>query len=151
MPTLPPEAWTAIGVAIGGAATAFFAWLGRLGEMRSQRQKVKLDYQQAQIAALGEEIAALKATVKAVETEARTRQEEAYRIQDRARLALSMAISHITLLNSHINRGAPPPAPPIPADLDTYIGALLWSAPIGIKENTTPQPPRSPPGDSGAM
>ena len=146
MPILPPEAWTAIGVAIGGAATAFFAWLGRFGEMRSQRQKVKLDYQQAQIAALRDEITVLKATVKAVEESARTRQEEAYRIQDRARLALSMAISHINLLNSHIARHTPPPAPPIPADLARYIEALLWSAPININDAPTQQPPRSPPG-----
>ena len=149
MPILPPEAWTAIGVAIGGAATAFFAWLGRFGEMRSQRQKVKLDYQQAQIAALRDEITALKASMSTIEAAARTRQEAAYRIQDRARLALSMAISHINLLNSHIARRTPPPAPPVPDDLARYIEALLWSAPIHSPETAT-QPPRSPPGDNGA-
>lgn len=99
---LPPEAWTALGVAIGGAATAFFAWLGRFGEMRSQRQKSKIDYQQSQITALKDEIAALKADMRNIESEARKERAEAYSIQDRARLALSMAASHISLLNAHI-------------------------------------------------
>lgn len=140
MMVLPPEAWTALGVAIGGAATAFFAWLGRFGEMRSQRQKSKIDYQQSQITALRDEIATLKTDMRNIESEARKERAHAYSIQDRARLALSMAASHISLLNAHILARRPPPAPPLPDELSRYIEVLLWSAPV---DNIPPRPPPS--------
>lgn len=135
---LPPEAWTAIGVALGGVATAFFAWMGRLGELRSQRQKSKIDYQQSQLALLREEIAVLKTELKAIEHEARRTLEDAYRVQDQARMAMSLAAAHINLLTAHINTRQPPPAPLPPSDLSRYIENLLWSDYVGHSESRAP-------------
>lgn len=135
---LPPEAWTAIGVALGGVATAFFAWMGRLGELRSQRHRAKIDHQQSQITILREEIAVLKTELKTIEQDARHAREDAYRVQDRARMALSLAASHINLLTAHINMRHPPPAPPLPSDLSRYIESLLWSDPSDHSESRAP-------------
>lgn len=84
---------------------------------------------------------------KKMERETRAIQTEAYLKQDRARLALSMAMSHLVLLTSHINQRQPPPAPQIPAALDGYIKALLqWSQEIPVPgQHEGADPNKGPP------
>jgi hypothetical protein len=136
MPFLSPEAYTLLGILGGGAVTGAFAWLGHWTTARTDRHKSDLDYSRSQIASLQEqnnrqatEIAALRAEMRALELSIRSEREEAWDIQDRARLAISLAVGYIHLLQSHISSRKPPPYPHMPEELERYISLLLWDSP----------------------
>lgn len=135
--------------------TAFFSWFGKHEETTAGKAKAKLDSTIESLNSLRDQNNELYARIEKMEEDAknmerdtRAIQAEAYLKQDRARLALSMAMSHLVLLTSHINQRQPPPAPPIPAALDGYIQALLqWSQEIPVPgQHEGVDPNKGPPG-----
>ena len=75
--------------------------------------------------------ASLETDIRTREEEARAREEKAYAATDRARLAMSMAIAHITRLSNHIESGSPPPPPPLPSEVADWVSAELWTSKLG--------------------
>lgn len=73
----------------------------------------------------------LEGEIRTRESAARAREEKAYAATDRARLAMSMAIAHITRLSNHIESGSPPPPPPLPSEVAEWVAAELWTSKLG--------------------
>lgn len=73
----------------------------------------------------------LEGEIRTRESEAREREEKAHAATDRARLAMSMAIAHITRLSNHIESGSPPPPPPLPSEVAEWVSAELWTSKLG--------------------
>lgn len=83
--------------------------------------QVERDKAWAQVAALEAKGAAMQEEMAAAIREARAVKEEAFRLQDVARLQISMAASYIWRLRAHIDAGQPPPSPDIPPELSELL------------------------------
>lgn len=127
---------------------AIFAWFGKRKELSAGENKARLDATAAHVDRLDRENENLRSRLEKIEEETRQSQAEAYAMQDKARMALSMAVSHLVMLTGHINNRMPPPAPPIPDELKSYIHSLLlWSQNFPTVQPKQHAQPRDPPSD----
>jgi hypothetical protein len=72
------------------------------------------------------EIADMRQEVRRLEADARAQNKAAYEIQDRARLAVSLAMAFIHDLRTKMT-GAGVHAPEVPDDLAIYAQAIMWT------------------------
>ena len=134
----PPEVWTLGGVLMGTLIPAGMSFLNGRAAAKHESNRMLIDSLERRIAdlesSLRKETAArssLEGEVRTRESEAREREEKAHAATDRARLAMSMAIAHITRLSNHIESGDPPPPPPLPSEVAEWVSAELWTSKLG--------------------
>lgn len=134
----PPEVWTLGGVLMGTLIPAGMSFLNGRAAAKHESNRMLIDSLERRIAdlesSLREESAArssLEGEIRTRESEAREREEKAHAATDRARLAMSMAIAHITRLSNHIESGSPPPPPPLPSEVADWVSAELWKSKLG--------------------
>lgn len=134
----PPEVWTLGGVLMGTLIPAGMTFLNGRAAAKHESNRMLIDSLERRIAdlesSLRKETAArssLEGEVRTRESEAREREEKAHAATDRARLAMSMAIAHITRLSNHIESGDPPPPPPLPSEVAEWVSAELWTSKLG--------------------
>lgn len=134
----PPEVWTLGGVLMGTLIPAGMTFLNGRAAAKHESNRMLIDSLERRIAgletSLRKEAAArtsLEDEVRARESEAREREERAHAATDRARLAMSMAVAHITRLSNHIESGSPPPPPPLPSEVADWVSAELWTSKLG--------------------
>lgn len=155
-PYLDPSAlYGLLGTIFGACASPLVLWASKKTESKAEITKTKLALEQertkaevgtqaALVQRLQEQNETLQSRMDSMERDTRAIQQAAYERQDRARMALSIAMSYMTTLTGHINNRQPPPAPPMPTGLEGYIASLLqWSQEIPKQDN--PEKPRDPP------
>lgn len=155
-PYLDPSAlYGLLGTIFGACASPLVLWASKKTESKAEITKTKLALEQEKTKAevgtqaalmqrLQEQNETLQSRMDSMERDTRAIQQAAYERQDRARMALSIAMSYMTKLTGHINNRQPPPAPPMPTGLEGYIASLLqWSQEITKQDN--PEKPRDPP------
>lgn len=155
-PYLDPSAlYGLLGTIFGACASPLVLWASKKTESKAEITKTKLALEQektkvevgtqaALMKRLQEQNETLQSRMDSMERDTRAIQQAAYERQDRARMALSIAMSYMTTLTGHINNRQPPPAPPMPTGLEGYIASLLqWSQEIPKQDN--PEKPRDPP------
>lgn len=155
-PYLDPSAlYGLLGTIFGACASPLVLWASKKTESKAEITKTKLALEQektktevgaqaALMQRLQEQNETLQSRMDSMERDTRAIQQAAYERQDRARMALSIAMSYMTTLTGHINNRQPPPAPPMPTGLEGYIASLLqWSQEIPKQDN--PEKPRDPP------
>ncbi|WP_311655927.1 hypothetical protein [Rothia mucilaginosa] len=132
---IPPELWALAGVIIGTLIPAVMAWSTGRQQAKHESNRMLIDSLERRIADLESSLRAesaarssLEDEVRTRESEAREREEKAYAATDRARLAMSMAIAHITRLSNHIESGDPPPPPPLPTEVEEWVSKELWTS-----------------------
>lgn len=135
---LPPEIWTLGGVLMGTLIPAAMTFLNGRAAAKHESNRTLIDSLERRIAGLESSLqkesaarASLETDIRSREDEARAREEKAYAATDRARLAMSMAIAHITRLSNHIESGSPPPPPPLPSEVAEWVAAELWTSKLG--------------------
>lgn len=135
---LPQEMWTLGGVLMGTLIPAGMTFLNGRAAAKHESNRMLIDSLERRIADLESSLRAesaarssLEGEVRTRESEAREREEKAYAATDRARLAMSMAIAHITRLSNHIESGSPPPPPPLPSEVAEWVAAELWTSKLG--------------------
>lgn len=135
---LPPEVWTLGGVLMGTLIPAGMTFLTGRAAAKHESNRMLIDSLERRIADLESSLrkeavarSSLEAEVRARESEAREREERAHAATDRARLAMSMAVAHITRLSNHIESGSPPPPPPLPSEVADWVSAELWTSKLG--------------------
>lgn len=135
---LPPEVWTLGGVLMGTLIPAGMTFLTGRAAAKHESNRMLIDSLERRIADLesslqkeSEARASLETDIRSRENEARAREERAHGATDRARLAMSVAIAHITRLSTHIESGSPPPPPPLPSEVADWVSAELWTSKLG--------------------
>nr|DAS10337.1 MAG TPA: YtxH-like protein [Caudoviricetes sp.] len=119
--SFPPELWGFLGVLTGAVIPSIAGWL-------KDRDSHKHETNRELIHLLNERLNLQQESLVSMEKDLRDARERSYLMQDRSRLAVSLAAAHITRLNAHIDMGAPPPPPDMPADLGDYIREFLWDS-----------------------
>lgn len=134
----PQEMWTFGGVLMGTLIPAGMTFLTGRAAAKHELNRMLIDSLERRIAdlesSLRKETAArssLEGEIRTRESEAREREEKAHAATDRARLAMSMAIAHITRLSNHIEAGSPPPPPPLPSEVAEWVSTELWTSKLG--------------------
>ena len=134
----PQEMWTLGGVLMGTLIPAGMTFLNGRAAARHESNRMLIDSLERRIADLesslrkeSEARASLETDIRSREDEARSREEKAHAATDRARLAMSVAIAHITRLSTHIESGSPPPPPPLPSEVAEWVAAELWTSKLG--------------------
>lgn len=134
----PQEMWTLGGVLMGTLIPAGMTFLNGRAAARHESNRTLIDSLERRIADLesslrkeSEARASLETDIRSREDEARSREEKAHAATDRARLAMSLAIAHITRLSNHIESGDPPPPPPLPSEVAEWVSAELWTSKLG--------------------
>lgn len=117
----PPELWGFLGVLTGAVIPSIAGWL-------KDRDSHKHETNRELIHLLNERLNLQQESLVSMEKDLRDARERSYLMQDRSRLAVSLAAAHITRLNAHIDMGAPPPPPDMPSDLQGYIREMLWDS-----------------------
>lgn len=142
---LPPEVWTLGGVLIGTLIPAAMSFLNGRAAAKHESNRMLIDSLERRIADLESSLrkesaarASLETDIRSREGEARAREEKAYAATDRARLAMSLAIAHITRLSNHIESGSPPPPPPPPPEVAEWIEKELWTARLAQSQTDNP-------------
>lgn len=135
---LPPEVWTLGGVLMGTLIPAAMTFLNGRAAARHDSNRMLIDSLERRIADLESSLrkesaarASLEKDIRTREDEARAREEKAHAATDRARLAMSVAIAHITRLSTHIESESPPPPPPLPSEVADWVSAELWTSKLG--------------------
>lgn len=135
---LPPEIWTLGGVLMGTLIPAGMAFLNGRAATKHESNRMLIDSLERRITDLESSLrkesqarASLEESIRSREDEARAREEKAYAATDRARLAMSVAIAHITRLSAHIESGSPPPPPPLPSEVAEWVATELWTSKLG--------------------
>lgn len=135
---LPPEVWTLGGVLMGTLIPAAMTFLNGRAAARHDSNRMLIDSLERRIADLESSLrkesaarASLEKDIRTREDEARAREEKAHAATDRARLAMSVAIAHITRLSTHIESESPPPPPPLPSEVAEWVSAELWTSKLG--------------------
>lgn len=133
---IPPELWTLGGVLMGTLIPAFLTMLGARSQAQHESNKALIDAMERRIVDLERMLREeanrrdlVEQKVKALEQEASAHEKKASQTQNQARQVLSIALSHINRLESHIEARADPPAPQVPDELRSYADAFLWSSP----------------------
>lgn len=119
--SFPPELWGFLGVLTGAVIPSIAGWL-------KDRDSHKHETNRELIHLLNERLNLQQESLVSMEKDLRDARERSYLMQDRSRLAVSLAAAHITRLNAHIDMGAPPPPPDMPSDLGEYIREFLWDS-----------------------
>ena len=134
----PQEMWTLGGVLMGTLIPAGLSVLNGRAAAKHESNRMLIESLERRIAGLEsnlrEESAArssLEGEIRTRESAARAREEKAHAATDRARLAMSVAIAHITRLSTHIESGSPPPPPPLPSEVAEWVAAELWTSKLG--------------------
>lgn len=134
----PQEMWTLGGVLMGTLIPAGMTFLNGRAAAKHESNRMLIDSLERRIADLESSLRAesaarssLEGEIRTRESEAREREEKAHAATDRARLAMSMAIAHITRLSNHIESGSPPPPPPLPSEVAEWVSAELWTSKLG--------------------
>lgn len=134
----PQEMWTLGGVLMGTLIPAGMSFLNGRMAAKHESNRMLIDSLERRIADLESSLRAesaarssLEGEIRTRESEAREREEKAHAATDRARLAMSMAIAHITRLSNHIEAGSPPPPPPLPSEVAEWVDAELWTSKLG--------------------
>ncbi len=134
----PQEMWTLGGVLMGTLIPAGMTFLNGRAAAKHESNRMLIDSLERRIADLESSLRAesaarssLEGEIRTRESEAREREEKAHAATDRARLAMSMAIAHITRLSNHIEAGSPPPPPPLPSEVADWVSAELWTSKFG--------------------
>lgn len=142
---LPPEIWTLGGVLMGTLIPAAMTFLNGRAAAKHESNRTLIDSLERRIADLESSLRAesaarssLEGEIRTREREAREREEKAHAATDRARLAMSMAIAHITRLSNHIEAGSPPPPPPLPTEVTEWVNQELWTAGMVQSQAATP-------------
>lgn len=132
----PQEIWTLGGVLMGTLIPAILTMLGARSQAQHESNKALIDAMERRIVDLermlreeAERRDLVEQKVKALEQEASAHEKKASQTQNQARQVLSIALSHINRLESHIEARSDPPAPQVPDDLRVYADAFLWSSP----------------------
>lgn len=135
---LPPEVWTLGGVLMGTLIPAAMTFLNGRAAARHDSNRMLIDSLERRIADLESSLrkestarASLEKDIRTREDEARAREEKSHAATDRARLAMSVAIAHITRLSTHIESESPPPPPPLPSEVAEWVSAELWTSKLG--------------------
>lgn len=135
---LPPEIWTLGGVLMGTLIPAGMTFLNSRDAAKHESNRMLIDSLERRIADLESSLrkesqarTSLEESIRRREVEARAREEKAHAVTDRARLAMSVAIAHITRLSNHIESGSPPPPPPLPSEVAEWVAAELWTSKLG--------------------
>lgn len=133
---VPAELWTLGGVLLGTLIPALLTMLGARSQAQHEANKALIEAMERRIVDLermlreeAERRDLVEKKVKTLELETSAHEKKATQTQNQARQVLSIAMAHISRLESHIEASAAPPAPPIPAELRTYADAMLWSSP----------------------
>ena len=134
----PQEMWTLGGVLMGTLIPAGMTFINGRAAAKHESNRMLIDSLERRIADLESSLRAesaarssLEGEIRTRESEAREREEKAHAATDRARLAMSMAIAHITRLSNHIEAGSPPPPPPLPSEVAEWVSAELWTSKLG--------------------
>lgn len=134
----PQEMWTLGGVLMGTLIPAGMTFITGRAAAKHESNRMLIDSLERRIADLESSLRAesaarssLAGEIRTRESEAREREEKAHAATDRARLAMSMAIAHITRLSNHIESGSPPPPPPLPSEVAEWVAAELWTSKLG--------------------
>ncbi len=134
----PQEMWTLGGVLMGTLIPAGMTFINGRAAAKHESNRMLIDSLERRIADLESSLRAesaarssLAGEIRTRESEAREREEKAHAATDRARLAMSMAIAHITRLSNHIESGSPPPPPPLPSEVAEWVAAELWTSKLG--------------------
>lgn len=142
---IPPELWALAGVIIGTLIPAVMAWSTGRQQAKHESNRMLIDSLERRIADLesslrkeSEARSSLEGEIRTRESEARKREEKAHAATDRARLAMSMAIAHITRLSNHIESGSPPPPPPLPTEVTEWVEKELWTARLAQSQANNP-------------
>lgn len=141
----PQEMWTLGGVLMGTLIPAGMTFINGRAAAKHESNRMLIDSLERRIADLESSLRAesaarssLEGEIRTRESEAREREEKAHAATDRARLAMSMAIAHITRLSNHIEAGSPPPPPPLPSEVAEWVSAELWTAGMVQSQAATP-------------
>ena len=134
----PQEMWTLGGVLMGTLIPAGMTFINGRAAAKHESNRMLIDSLERRIADLESSLRAesaarssLEGEIRTRESEAREREEKAHAATDRARLAMSMAIAHITRLSNHIEAGSPRPPPPLPSGVADWVSAELWTSKLG--------------------
>lgn len=134
----PQEMWTLGGVLMGTLIPAGMTFINGRAAAKHESNRMLIDSLERRIADLESSLRAesaarssLEGEIRTRESEAREREEKAHAATDRARLAMSMAIAHITRLSHHIESGSPPPPPPLPSEVADWVSTELWTSKLG--------------------
>lgn len=134
----PQEMWTLGGVLMGTLIPAGMTFINGRAAAKHESNRMLIDSLERRIADLESSLRAesaarssLEGEIRTRESEAREREEKAHAATDRARLAMSMAIAHITRLSNHIESGSPPPPPPLPSEVADWVSTELWASKLG--------------------
>lgn len=134
----PQEMWTLGGVLMGTLIPAGMTFINGRAAAKHESNRMLIDSLERRIADLESSLRAesaarssLAGEIRTRESEARSREEKAHAATDRARLAMSMAIAHITRLSNHIEAGSPPPPPPLPSEVADWVSTELWTSKLG--------------------
>lgn len=134
----PQEMWTLGGVLMGTLIPAGMTFINGRAAAKHESNRMLIDSLERRIADLESSLRAesaarssLAGEIRTRESEAREREEKAHAATDRARLAMSMAIAHITRLSNHIEAGSPPPPPPLPSEVADWVSTELWTSKLG--------------------
>ena len=138
----------ALFVLLGALGTALLGWMGKRTETKVEADRIaiealkyELDSTREQLKSVREELRAVREEMRRIEEEARAERKEAYDLQDRNRMALSIAMAFIQKLREKIeSTGATAPA--VPEDLKLYTQAILRIPETAILPE---QPPPIPP------
>lgn len=124
---------------MGTLIPAVLTMLGARSQAQHESNKALIDAMERRIVDLermlreeAERRDRVEQKVKALEAEASAHEKRASQTQNQARQVLSIALAHISRLESHIEAQSAPPSPPMPAELRTYADALLWSSPQAV-------------------
>ena len=141
----PQEMWTLGGVLMGTLIPAGMTFINGRAAAKHESNRMLIDSLERRIADLESSLRAesaarssLEGEIRTRESEAREREEKAHAATDRARLAMSMAIAHITRLSNHIEAGSPPPPPPLPSEVAEWVNQELWTAGMVQSQAATP-------------
>lgn len=134
----PPEVWTLGGVLMGTLIPAGMSFLNGRMAAKHESNRMLIESLERRIAGLESNLreesvarSSLESEIRTRESAARAREEKAHAATDRARLAMSVAIAHITRLSNHIESGSPPPPPPLPSEVAEWVAAELWTSKLG--------------------
>ena len=131
---MPPEIWPLGGVLLGTLLPAAMTFLNVRFQSRHDANRILIESLERRLRemedSLRNEAAArreLEDQMKEVQAAAHAAQAEAWKRHDRAQLIVTQAMTHLERLERHIEAGSPPPAPPLPTELQTIKNNLLWS------------------------
>lgn len=137
---IPAELWALGGVILGTLIPAIFAFITGRQQAKHESNKVLIEALERRIGDLEKHLSEETAARRKLEDDVRAREAKAHATADKARWVMSIAISHINRLNSHITAGSPPPPPPLPGEVEEWVSRELWTSKLAAQDQANNPP-----------